>query len=149
MFFSFLTRELHTSARASCRYDLENGTCSLTQLVNSCKLFVDFRLLSAFDSFWQVINNQMATFVAENSDEMKKKPVIILKEFIFSTLVSTSGTSNWQACKDSHWNKRTTFIFHKIVLYNPWNWKQSEDSLKIPLTPKRLEFTGVQKLFLL
>ena len=149
MFFSFLTRELHTSTRASCRYDLENGTCSLTQLVNSCKLFVDFRLLSAFDSFWQVINNQMATFVAENSDEMKKKPVIILKEFIFSTLVSTSGISNWQACKDSHWNKRTTFIFHKIVLYNPWNWKQSEDSLKIPLTPKRLEFTGVQKLFLL
>ena len=99
--------------------------------------------------FWQVINNQMATFVAENSDKMKKKPVTILKKFNFFRIVSTSGASNWQACKDSHWNKRTTFIFHKIVLYNPWTWKQSKDSLKIPLTPKRSEFTGVQKLFLL
>ena len=57
--------------------------------------------------------------------------------------------SNWQACEDSYWNKRTTFIFHKIVIYNPWTWKQSKDSLKISLTPKRSEFTGVQKLFLL
>ena len=70
-------------------------------------------------------------------------PVIILKEFIFFVLVLTSSTSDWQACEDSHWIKRTTFIFHKIAIYNFWTWKQSEDSLKISLTP------GVQKLFLL
>ena len=72
----------------------------------------------------------MATFVAKNSGAVKKKPVIILKEFIFFVLVS-------------HWIKRTTFVFHKIAIYNSWTWKQSEDSLKISLTP------GVQKLFLL
>ena len=91
----------------------------------------------------------MATFVAKNSGGVKKKPMIILKEFIFFVLVSTSDASDWQACKDSHWNKRTTFVFHKIVIYNPWTWKQPEDSLKISLTLKRPEFTGVQKLFLL
>ena len=93
----------------------------------------------------------MATFVAKNSGGVKKKPMIILKEFFFLVLVlvSSSGASDWQACEDSHWNKRTTFVFHKIVIYNPWTWKQSEDSLKISLTPKRSEFTGVQKLFLL
>ena len=91
----------------------------------------------------------MATFVAKNSGGVKKKPMIILKECFFFVLVSTSGASDWQACKDSHWNNRTTFVFHKIVIYNPWTWKQSEDSLKISLTPKRSEFSGVQKLFLL
>ena len=90
----------------------------------------------------------MATFIAKNSGGVKKKPMIILEELIFFILVSTSGASDWQACEDSHWNKRTTFVFHKIVIYNPWTWKQSEDSLKISLTPKRSEFTGVQKLFL-
>ena len=60
----------------------------------------------------------------------KKRPVF------FFVLVSTSGASNWQACKDSHWNNRTTFVFHKIVIYNSWIWKQSEDSLKISLTAK-------------
>ena len=91
----------------------------------------------------------MATFVAKNSGGVKKKPMIILKEFFFFVLVSTSGASDWQVCKDSHWNNRTTFVFHKIVIYNPWTWKQSEDSLKISLTAKRSEFTDVQKLFLL
>ena len=91
----------------------------------------------------------MATFVAKKSGGVKKKPMIILKEFIFFRFRSTSGASDWQACEDSHWNKRTTFVFHKIVIYNPWTWKQSEDSLKISLTPKSLEFTGVQKLSLL
>ena len=33
----------------------------------------------------------MVTFVAKNSDGVKKKPTIILKEFIFFVLVSTSG----------------------------------------------------------
>ena len=91
----------------------------------------------------------MATFIASNCGRVKKKPMIILKEFIFFALVSTSGASDWQACEDSQWNKRTTFVFHKIVIYNPWTWKQSEDSLKISLTAKRSEFTDVQKLFLL
>ena len=86
----------------------------------------------------------MATFVAKNSGGVTKKPMIILKEIIFCVLVSTSCASDWQACEDSHWNKRTTFVFHKIVIYNPWTWKQSEDTLKISLTPKRSEFTGVQ-----
>ena len=44
---------------------------------------------------------------------------------------------------------RTTFVFHSITIYNPWTWKQSEDPLNISLTPKRSEFTDVQKLFLL
>ena len=29
---------------------------ALARLVDSCKLFFNFRLLSAFDSFWRVIN---------------------------------------------------------------------------------------------
>ena len=91
----------------------------------------------------------MATFVATNSGGVKKTPMIILKECFFFVLVSTSWVSDWQVCKDSHWNNRTTFVFHKIVIYNPWTWKQSEDSLKISLTAKRSEFTDVQKLFLL
>ena len=91
----------------------------------------------------------MATLVAKISGGVKKKPMIILKEFFFFVLVSTSGASDWQACKDSHWSNRTTFVFHKIVIYNPWTWKQSEHSLKISLTVKRSEFTDVQKLFLL
>ena len=91
----------------------------------------------------------MATFVAKNIGGVKKKPMIILKEFIFFIMVSTSGASDWQACKDSDWNKRTTFVFHKIVIYSPWTRKQSEDSLKILLTAKRSKFTDVQKLFLL
>ena len=33
----------------------------------------------------------MATFVAKNSGGVEKKPMIILKEFIFFVLVSTSG----------------------------------------------------------
>ena len=49
---SFLTRELRACARASCSYDVGNTTRSLARLVDSCKLFFDFRLLSAFDSFW-------------------------------------------------------------------------------------------------
>ena len=56
--YHFLTRELRACARASCRYDVENGTRSLARLVDSCKLFFDFRLLSAFDSFWRVINKR-------------------------------------------------------------------------------------------
>ena len=39
----------------------------------------------------------MATFVAENSGDVKKKPMIILKELFFFVLVSTSGASDWQA----------------------------------------------------
>ena len=42
----------------------------------------------------------MATFVAKNSGEVKKKPMITLKVFFF-VLVSTSGVSDWQACEDS------------------------------------------------
>ena len=56
--FSFLTREFGARARASCRYDLGNGTRSLARLVDSCKLIFDFRLLSAFDSFWRAINKR-------------------------------------------------------------------------------------------
>ena len=55
---------------------------AFARLVDSCKLFLDFRLLSAFDSFWQT--DEMATFVAKNSGGVKKKPMIILKEFFFS-----------------------------------------------------------------
>ena len=44
----------------------------------------------------------MATFVAKYSGGVKKKPMIILKEFFSFVLVSTSGGSDWQAFKDSH-----------------------------------------------
>ena len=47
----FLTRELRACARASYRYHVGNGIRSLARLVDSCKLFLDFRLLGAFDSF--------------------------------------------------------------------------------------------------
>ena len=67
----------------------------------------------------------------------------------FFSILGFECICDWQACEDSHWNKRTTFDSHKIVIYNPWTWKQSEDSLKISLTPKRSEFTGVLKVFLL
>ena len=60
--FLFLTREFRACARASSRYDVENGTRSLARslarLVDPCKHFFDFRLLSVFDSFWRVINKQ-------------------------------------------------------------------------------------------
>ena len=55
---SFLTRELRACARASYRYDVGNDIRSLARLVDSCKLFLDFRLLSAFDSFWRAINRR-------------------------------------------------------------------------------------------
>ena len=64
---------------------------ALARLVDSCKLFFDFRLLSAFDSFWRAKTNEMVTFVAKNSGGVTKKPMIILKEFFFFVLVSTSG----------------------------------------------------------
>ena len=58
----FLTRELRACARASYRYDVGNGirslARSLARLVDSCKLFLDFRLLSAFYSFWRAINRR-------------------------------------------------------------------------------------------
>ena len=114
-------------------------TRSLARLVNSCKLVFDFRILSAFDSFWRVVNKNSGWGEKEANDNLKRVFV----------LVSTSGASDWQAWEDSHWNKRTTFVFHKIVIYNPWTLKKSEYSLKISLTTKRSEFTGVQKLFLL
>ena len=53
--------------------DVGNGIRSLARLVDSCKPFLDFRLLSAF-----------CTFVAKNSGGVNKKPMIILKEFFFS-----------------------------------------------------------------
>ena len=57
---------------------------SLARLVDSYKLFFDFRLLIAFDSFWRAKTNEMVTFVAKNSGGVTKKPMIILKEFFFS-----------------------------------------------------------------
>ena len=58
----FLARELRACARASYWYDVGNGirslARSLARLVDSCKLFLDFRLLSAFDSFWRAIKRR-------------------------------------------------------------------------------------------
>ena len=74
---------LRACARASCRYDVRTALArSLDRLVDSGKLFFDFRLWSAFDSFGRVIN-EMVTFVAKNSGGVKKKPMMILKDFIF------------------------------------------------------------------
>ena len=63
-------------------------------------------------SFWQ--------FVASNK-QTKWRP--LLPRIVVWWKVSTSGASDRQACEDSHWNKRTTFVFHKIVIYNPWTLK--------------------------
>ena len=51
--------------------------------------------------FGEQKTNEMVTFVAKNSGGVTKKQMIILKEFFFFVLVSTSGASDWQACKDS------------------------------------------------
>ena len=58
----------------------------------------------------------MVTFVAKNSGGVKKKPMIISKQFIF---IRFNFNSDWQAGEDSQGNKRTTFVFRKIVIYNP------------------------------
>ena len=47
----YLTREFRACARASCKYDVENGTRSLDWSI-PVNLFFDFGLLSAFNSFW-------------------------------------------------------------------------------------------------
>ena len=52
--------------------------------------------------FGEQRTNEMATFVAKNCGGVRKKPMIILKEFIFFVLVSISRASDWQACEDSH-----------------------------------------------
>ena len=70
-------------------------TRSLARLVDSCKLVFDFRILSAFDSFWRVVNKNSGWGVKEANDNLKRV-------FFFFVLVSTSGASDWQACKDSH-----------------------------------------------
>ena len=44
----------------------------------------------------------MATFVAKNSGAGEKEANDNLKRVFFFVLVSTSGASDWQACKDSH-----------------------------------------------
>ena len=57
--YNFLTCELRACARASCDMMWRKVLArSLPRLVDSCKLFFDFRLLSAFDSFWRVINKR-------------------------------------------------------------------------------------------
>ena len=98
--------------------------------------------LVCYSCFWQLN-------VSDGIDQFSLTGLPLNSNFFFFVLVSTSGANNnKRACEDSHWNNRTTFVFHKIVNYNPWTWKQSEDSLQILFTPKRSEFTGVQKLFL-
>ena len=52
--FPFLTRELRACARASYRYHVGNGIRSLARSLDwsiPVNFFLDFRLLSAFDSF--------------------------------------------------------------------------------------------------
>ena len=59
-------------------------------------------------------------------------------------------------CRNQSYSNSKSLIVNNLQQFTinnlqPLNLKtiQSEDSLKISLTPKRLEFTGVQKLFLL
>ena len=54
----FLTCELHAYAGVSCRSDVKNGTCSLTRLVDSCKLFSIPGFCMHLIVFWQVINKR-------------------------------------------------------------------------------------------
>ena len=95
-----------------------NGTRSLDWLI-PVNIFSILGFCLHLIVFGEQQTNEMATFVAKNSGGMTKKPKIILKESFFFVLVSTSGASDWQAFKDSHWNNRKTFVFHKIVIYNP------------------------------
>ena len=60
-FSSFLTRELRACSRASYRYDVGNSIRSLARSLDRSipvNFFLDFRLLSAFDSFWRAINRR-------------------------------------------------------------------------------------------
>ena len=54
---TFLTRELRACARTSYRCDVGNGIRSLDWSI-PVKLFLDFRLLGAFYSFWRAINRR-------------------------------------------------------------------------------------------
>ena len=64
----FLTCELRACARASCIYVVGNGTRSLARSLDwsiPVNFFFDFRLLSAFDSFWRVINKRNGDLFCE------------------------------------------------------------------------------------
>ena len=92
----------------------------------------------------------MATFVAKNSGGVKKKkPMIILKEFFFLVLVlvSSSGASDWQACEDSHWNRRTTFVFHKNCNSQSLNMKTIRRFIKNITSSHALEVYKYSKAF--
>ena len=58
----------------------------LARLVDSCKLVFDFRILSAFDSFWRVVNKNSGWGEKEANDNLKR--------VFFFVLVSTSGASD-------------------------------------------------------
>ena len=59
-FFLFkLVNWAHAQERViNTMWGLGNGIRSLARLVDSCKLFLDFRLLSAFYSFWRATNRR-------------------------------------------------------------------------------------------
>ena len=59
----------------------------------------------------------MATFLAEKSGGVKKKPMIILKEFIFFVLFQQAASETGRRAMIHTEKKRTTFVFHKIVIY--------------------------------
>ena len=73
--------------KSDFRYDVENGTCSLARTLD-WSIPVNFFSISGFwvhlIVFGEQETNEMATFVAANSGEVKKKPMIILKEYFFS-----------------------------------------------------------------
>ena len=62
-------------------------------------------------------------------------------------LVSSSGASDWQACEDSHWNKRTTFVFHKNCNSQSLNMKTIRRFIKNITSSHALEVYKYSKAF--
>ena len=92
----------------------------------------------------------MATFVAKNSGGVKKEANDNLKRvffFLVLVLVSSSGASDWQACEDSHWNMRTTFVFHKNCNSQSLNLKTIRRFIKNITSSHALEVYKYSKAF--
>ena len=57
----------------------------------------------------------MATFVAKNSDGVKKKPMIILKEFNVFRFSFSKRRQRLTGVRGFTLNKRTTFVFQPLI----------------------------------
>ena len=75
----------------------------------------------------------------------KKKKKTTKKQWHFNW-ATTSGASDWQACKDSHRNKTRTFVFHKCNLQS-LNLKTMRIFIKNITNSEALEVYRCSKAF--